>query len=191
MSIETEGKTETQRIEVVGTDTQYQFDTFGRPRASASILKTGCSSPLLSCKCALTFSEASDWWRRATSRFAGRIPESTGGNPQSSLVNFRIGELLFTQRNYQAAVNYYRDALRGDGEPRWTEAWSTSRWQDIRPNSQRDRAVNEYRLAAQTNDNSRAQSMRHGSTAKAVRAARKQIEPADPDAQNIVPQFPF
>ena len=45
-------------------------------------------------------------------------------NPQSSLANYRIGELLFTQRNYQASVNSYPDALRGDGEPRWTEVWS-------------------------------------------------------------------
>jgi tetratricopeptide (TPR) repeat protein len=76
-------------------------------------------------------------------------------NPQSSLVNFRIGEVLFTQRNYQGAVNYYRDALRGDGEPRWTEAWSHIALGKIFDlTSQRDRAVNEYRLAAQNNDNS-------------------------------------
>jgi hypothetical protein len=75
-------------------------------------------------------------------------------NPQSSLASYRIGELLFTQRNYQASVNSYRDALRGDGEPRWTEVWShiaLGKIFDI--TGQRDRAVNEYRLAVQTNDN--------------------------------------
>ena len=75
-------------------------------------------------------------------------------NPQSSLANYRIGELLFTQHNYQASVNSYRDALRGDGEPRWTEVWShiaLGKIFDI--TGQRDRAVNEYRLAVQTNDN--------------------------------------
>jgi tetratricopeptide (TPR) repeat protein len=75
-------------------------------------------------------------------------------NSQSSLANYRIGELLFTQRNYQASVNAYRDALRGDGEPRWTEVWShiaLGKIFDI--TGQRDRAVNEYRLAVQTNDN--------------------------------------
>ena len=62
--------------------------------------------------------------------------------------------MLFTQRNYQASVNSYRDALRGDGEPRWTEVWShiaLGKIFDI--TGQRDRAVNEYRLAVQTNDN--------------------------------------
>jgi tetratricopeptide (TPR) repeat protein len=66
-----------------------------------------------------------------------------------------MGEVLFAQRNYQAAVNYYRAALGGDGEPRWTEAWSHIALGKIFDlTSQRDRAVNEYRLAAQTNDNS-------------------------------------
>ncbi len=52
-------------------------------------------------------------------------------------------------------MNYYRDALTGDGEPRWTEAWSHIALGKIFDlTSQRDRAVNEYRLAAQTNDNS-------------------------------------
>jgi tetratricopeptide (TPR) repeat protein len=75
-------------------------------------------------------------------------------NPNSSLASYRIGELLFTQHNYQAAVNSYRDALRGDAEPRWTEVWShiaLGKIFDI--TGQRDRAVGEYRLAVQTNDN--------------------------------------
>ena len=32
LRVETDGKTETQKIDVVGTDTQYVVDTFGRPR---------------------------------------------------------------------------------------------------------------------------------------------------------------
>jgi tetratricopeptide (TPR) repeat protein len=75
-------------------------------------------------------------------------------NPQSSLAAYRIGEVLFTQRNYQASVNSYRDALRGDDEPRWTEVWSHIQIGKIFDvTGQRDRAVNEYRLAVQTNDN--------------------------------------
>src|ERR1039458_9667647 len=44
--------------------------------------------------------------------------------------------------------------LGGAGEPRWTEVWShiaLGKIFDI--TGQRDRAVNEYRLAVQTNDN--------------------------------------
>ena len=88
---------------------------------------------------------------------AGALAEyqkALDANPQSSLASYRIGEVLFTQRNYQASVNAYRDALRGDDEPRWTEVWShiqIGKIFDI--TGQRDRAVNEYRLAVQTNDN--------------------------------------
>ena len=156
LSIETDGKTETQRIEVVGTDTQYQFDTFGRPRRISLdpenwVLK---STPDLQVRISILKGQR----LVAQGDLPGSLAEyqkALDVNPQSSLVNFRIGELLFTQRNYQAAVNYYRDALRGDGEPRWTEAWSHIALGKIFDlTSQRDRAVNEYRLAAQTNDNS-------------------------------------
>ena len=52
-------------------------------------------------------------------------------------------------------MNYYRDELRGDGEPHWTEVWSHIQIGKIYDlTGQRDRAVNEYRLAVQTNDNS-------------------------------------
>jgi tetratricopeptide (TPR) repeat protein len=75
-------------------------------------------------------------------------------NPRSSLANYRIAELLFSQRNYQASANCYRFALQGDGVPRWTEVWShigLGKIFDI--TAQRDRAMKEYRLAVQTKDN--------------------------------------
>ena len=75
-------------------------------------------------------------------------------NKNSSLASYRIGEIFFMQRNYQSAANSFRDALRGDGDPKWVEVWShieLGRIFDV--TGQRDRAVNEYRLAVQTNDN--------------------------------------
>ena len=58
------------------------------------------------------------------------------------------------QRNYQSAANSFRDALRGDGDPKWTEVWSHINLGNIFDiTGQRERAVNEYRLAVQTNDN--------------------------------------
>ena len=75
-------------------------------------------------------------------------------NTNSSLATYRIGEVFFMQRNYQSAANSFRDALRGDGDPKWIEVWShieLGKIFDI--TGQRDRAVNEYRLAVQTNDN--------------------------------------
>ena len=54
----------------------------------------------------------------------------------------------------QSAANSFRDALNGDGDPRWTEVWSHVELGRIFDcTGQRERAVQEYRLAIQTNDN--------------------------------------
>jgi len=74
-------------------------------------------------------------------------------NRNSSLAHYRIAEVFYIQRNYQSAANEYREALNGDGEPRWTEVWShlgLGKIFDI--TGQRERAVGEYRQAIQTGD---------------------------------------
>jgi hypothetical protein len=155
LRIETDGKTEDEKVDVVGTDSQYAFTTFGRPRRIAIdpndwVLK---STPDLQVRIAILKGQ----YLVAQGDLPGGLAEyqkALESNPQSSLANYRIGELLYTQKNYQASVNAYRDALRGDGEPRWTEVWShiaLGKIFDI--TGQRDRAVGEYRLAVQTNDN--------------------------------------
>ena len=155
LRVETDGKTETQKIDVVGTDTQYVADTFGRPRRISIdpqnwVLK---STPDLQVRIAILKGQQ----LVAQGDLTGALTEyqkALEANQQSSLDSYRIGELLFTQRKYQASVNAYRDALRGDGEPRWTEVWSHIQLGKIFDiTGQRDRAVNEYRLAVQTNDN--------------------------------------
>ena len=156
LSVETEGKTETQQIEVVGAQTQFSLDTFGRPRRISIdpqgwVLK---STPDVQVRLNILKGQQ----LAAQGDLAGALAEyqkALENNAQSSLANYRIGEVLYMQRNYQASVNAYRDALHGDGEPRWTEVWShiaLGKIFDI--TGQRDRAVNEYRLAVQTNDNS-------------------------------------
>jgi tetratricopeptide (TPR) repeat protein len=75
-------------------------------------------------------------------------------NPQSSLAYYRIAELLFIQRNYQASANACRFALQGDGNPAWTKVWSHIQLGKIFDvTNQRYRAIKEYRLAVLTNDN--------------------------------------
>jgi aminopeptidase N len=155
LRVETDGKTESQKVDVVGTDTQYVVDTFGRPRHIAIdpqnwLLK---ATPDLNVRIAILKGQQLVAQGDLTGALA-EYQKALEANPQSSLASYRIGELLFTQRNYQAAVNSYRDSLRGDGEPRWTEVWAhiaLGKIFDI--TGQRDRAVNEYRLAVQTNDN--------------------------------------
>jgi len=58
------------------------------------------------------------------------------------------------QNNYQSAANEFRETLKGEMEPKWTEVWShinMGRIFDL--TGQRDRAVNEYQQAQRTRDN--------------------------------------
>ncbi|HEX4006973.1 MAG TPA: M1 family aminopeptidase [Acidobacteriaceae bacterium] len=155
LRIETEGKTVDKRVDVVGTDSQYVIDTFGRPRTVVIdpdnwILK---NTPDLQVRVAILRGQQ----LAAQGDTAGALQQyqnALKANPQSSLASYRIGELLFSMRNYQAAVNSYRDCLNGDDEPRWTEVWShiaVGKIFDM--TGQRDRAIQEYRQALQTNDN--------------------------------------
>jgi hypothetical protein len=155
LRVETDGKTEIQKVDVVGTNTQFVVDTFGRPRRIGIdpqnwVLK---STPDLQVRIAILKGQQ----LVAQGDTAGALAEyqkALEANSLSSLASYRIGEVLFSQHNYQASVNAYRDALRGDGEPRWTEVWSHIQLGKIFDiTGQRDRAVNEYRLAVQTNDN--------------------------------------
>jgi tetratricopeptide (TPR) repeat protein len=155
LRVETDGKTELKKVDVVGSDSQFIVDTFGRPRHISIdpdnwLLK---ATPDLAVRVAILKGQqlvAQGDLSAALTEFQKALE----ANSQSSLANYRIGEVLFSQRNYQAAANAYRDALRGDGDPRWTEVWShiaLGKIFDV--TGQRDRAVNEYRQAVQTNDN--------------------------------------
>jgi len=155
LRIETEGKTVTKKIEVVGTNTPFVIDTFGRPRRvridpEEWVLKT---TPDLEVRVAILKGQQLMAQNDLPAALA-QYQKALEANPLSSLASYRIGELLFAQHNYQASVNAYRDALRGDGEPKWSEVWSHIQIGKIFDlTGQRDRAVNEYRLAVQTNDN--------------------------------------
>ena len=155
LKVETDGKTETRKIDVSGTDSAYTIETFGRPRRIAIdpdnwVLK---STPDLAVRVAVLKGQQ----LVAQGDLIGALAEyqkALDSNKNSSLASYRIAEIFFTQRNYQSAANSYRDALRGDGEPRWTQVWShigLGKIFDL--TGQRDRAVQEYRLAVQTHDN--------------------------------------
>ncbi len=155
LQVQTEGKTETKQVEVAGPDSQYVVDTFGLPRKitidpNDAVLK---NTPDLQVRVSILRGQQ----LLAQGDTTGAIEEfqnALKANPQSSLANYRIGDVLFAQRNYQASANAYRDALRGDDDPRWTEVWSHIQLGKIFDvTGQRDRAVNEYRQAVQTNDN--------------------------------------
>ena len=74
-------------------------------------------------------------------------------NRISSLAHFRIAELFFLQNNYQSSANEFREVLNGDLNPKWTEVWAHINLGMIfGVTNQRDRAVNEYRQASRTRD---------------------------------------
>ena len=155
LRIETDGKTEERRVDVSGTDSQFSIETFGRPRRitidpQGWLLK---STPDLAVRVAVLRGQQ----LVAQGDYTGALVEyqkALDANKTSSLAQYRIGEIFFNQHNYQSSANSFRDALRGDGDPRWVEVWSHINLGKIFDvTGQRERAVNEYRLAVQTNDN--------------------------------------
>ena len=155
LRIETDGKTEIRRVDVSGQESRYSVETFGRPRRitidpQGWLLK---STPDLAVRVAVLRGQQQAAQGDLTQALI-EYQKALDANKTSSLASYRIGEVFFQQRNYQSAANSFRDSLRGDGDPKWTEVWShveLGRIFDV--TGQRDRAVNEYRLAVQTNDN--------------------------------------
>jgi hypothetical protein len=157
--IDTEGNPEFKTIDVVGTESDFTVETFGRPKSGGiridpnnMILK---SSPGLRARAAIArgeelaelgkFYDAVQQYQRALSI-----------QPNRALANFRMGEAFFAQKNYQASANAFREALATVPEPseKWTEVWGHIYLGEIFDVlGQRERALNEYSKARQTNDN--------------------------------------
>ncbi len=176
LKIDTDGKTENKRIEVVGTNSAFNIETFGKPRRIVvdpddRVLKNSSEVRLrASIQRGQGLTQQGD--------LAGALLEFNKAldvNKTSSLAHYRIAEVFFLQRNFQAAANAYRDCLNGDGEPRWTEVWSHIQLGKIFDvTGQRERATNEYRQALQTNDN----------TQGALDEARKYLQKAFEQQKN-------
>jgi hypothetical protein len=152
--IETEGNPETKKVEVSGTASEFTVESFGRPKKviidpDDRILKY---SPGMRIKVAIAkgqqFAEAGEY-EQAIKEYQKALDQ----NKNSSLAHFRLGEVFFNSPNYSSAANAFRESLNGDRDPGWTEVWShimLGKIYDIA--GQRDRAVNEYRQAQRTRD---------------------------------------
>jgi hypothetical protein len=155
LRIDTDGRTEEKRIEVVGTDSPFSVETYGRPRRVAIDPENRVLTNSRDIKLRSSILRGQGLTQQGD--LAGALSEFNKAlevNKNSSLAHYRIAEVFFLQRNYQASANAYREALNGDGEPRWTEVWSHLQLGKIFDiTGQRERAVNEYRQAIQTNDN--------------------------------------
>jgi hypothetical protein len=168
--IDTDGKTENKRIDVVGTNSPFSIETFGRPRRISidpdhHVLTNTSDIKLRAAVLrGMALQQQGD--------LAGALTEFNKAldlNKNSSLAHYRVAEVFYYQRNYQSSANAYRASLNGDGEPRWTEVWSRIQLGKIFDiTGQRERAINEYRQALQTNDN----------TFNALEEARKYLQKA-------------
>ncbi|HKV23721.1 MAG TPA: M1 family aminopeptidase [Candidatus Acidoferrum sp.] len=157
--VDTEGNPETKWIDVLGTESPFTIETFGRPKPNGIkidpnnlVLKGSVS---LRARAAIArgeevaeqglYYDAIKQYQRALSI-----------QPGQPLANFRMGEAFFYQRNYQASANSFRECLQAVPDPseKWTEVWAhiyLGKIFDVL--GQRERAVNEYSKARQTNDN--------------------------------------
>jgi len=155
LKIETDGKTEDQRIQVVGTNSPFTVETFGRPRRISIDPDHHVLTNSMDIKLRASILRGQALVQQGD--LPGALTEFNKAldvNKNSSLAHYRIAEVFFLQRNYQASANAYRESLNGDGDPRWTEVWSHIQLGKIFDvTGQRERAVNEYRQAIQTNDN--------------------------------------
>ncbi len=155
LRVDTDGRTEEKRIEVVGTDSPFSVETFGRPRRISIDPENRVLTNSKEIKLRASILRGQGLTQQGD--LAGALSEFNKAlevNKNSSLAHYRIAEVFFLQKNYQASANAYRESLNGDGEPRWTEVWSHLQLGKIFDvTGQRERAVNEYRQAIQTNDN--------------------------------------
>jgi aminopeptidase N len=155
LRIDTDGRTEEKHIEVVGTDSPFSVETFGRPRRISVDPDNHVLTNSKEIKLRASLVRGQGLTQQGD--LAGALSEFNKAlelNKNSSLAHYRIAEVFYLQKNYQSSANAYRESLNGDGDPRWTEVWSHLQLGKIFDiTGQRERAVNEYRQALQTNDN--------------------------------------
>ena len=154
--IETDGKPEIKRVEVVGPESPFSVSTFGKPK-SAKIdpnYKVLRNSEQLRVAAAIAKGDELRRLGEPTEAIA-EFQKAIELNKRSSLAFYRIGEAFFEQRSYNSAANSFREALNGDLDPKWVEVWchiNLGRIYDVL--GQRERALGEYQKAVDTNDDS-------------------------------------
>jgi tetratricopeptide (TPR) repeat protein len=158
LRIDTEGNPELKTIDVVGTESEFTVETFGRPRPGGikidpnNVVLKGSNA--LRARAAIARGEELAEQGRYYDAIS-QYQRALSIQPNRPLANFRMGEAFFYQKNYQAAANAFREALQTVPEPpeKWTEVWGhiyLGKIFDLL--GQRERAVNEYSKAKQTND---------------------------------------
>jgi aminopeptidase N len=158
LRIDTEGNPEQKTVDVIGTESGFTVETFGRPKPGG--IKVDPNNVILkgstSLRARAAIARGEDLAEQG--RFYDAVTQyqrALAIQPNRPLANFRMGEAFFYQKNYQAAANAFREALQTVPEPseKWSEVWSHIYLGKIFDMlGQRERAVNEYSKAKQTND---------------------------------------
>ncbi len=156
--VDTEGNPEYKTINVVGKSSEFSIETFGRPKPNGITLDPNNnllkSSPKLRVRALIARGEE----LAQLGQFFDAVRQyqrALDVQRNNSLGLFRMGEAFFYQKNWEAAANAFRDATEGDLDPsyKWVEVWShiyLGKIFDV--TGQRERALNEYQKAKQTND---------------------------------------
>ncbi|MGB9464554.1 MAG: M1 family aminopeptidase [Candidatus Acidiferrum sp.] len=158
LRIDTEGNPETKTVDVLGLESPFTVETFGRPKPGGikvdpnNVILKGSVS--LRARAAIARGEELAEQGRYYDAI-GQYQRALSIQPGRPLANFRMGEAFFYQKNYQAGANAFRESLQAVPEPseKWTEVWGhiyLGKIFDLL--GQRERAVNEYSKAKQTND---------------------------------------
>ena len=153
--VETEGNPEERTVEVMGPETEFVVETFGKPKKiridpDTNVLRFNPKTRVLvAIRRGEQFAEIGQF-NEALQEYQKALEV----NRNSSLAHYRVAEVFFLQNNYQAAANEFREVLNGDLDPTWTEVWSNINLGKIFDVSgQRERAVNSYNAAIRTRDN--------------------------------------
>lgn len=158
MKIETEGNPELKTIDVIGSSSDFTVETFGRPKPNGLTLDPNNNLLKSSMKLRVRAAIARGEELAEAGRFYDAIQQyqrALDVQNNNSLAHFRTGEAMFLQKNLQAAANAFREAQVGDLDPsyKWVVVWShvyLGKIFDL--TGQRERAVNEYQKALETND---------------------------------------
>ena len=156
--VDTEGNPEFKFINVVGTSSPFEIDTFGRPKAGGITLDPNNNLLKSSSRLLVRAAVARGEGLAEQGKYYEAIQEYQRAldiQHNNSLAYFRMGEAMFYQKNLQAAANAFRSALDGDLDLsyKWVEVWShlyLGKIFDL--TGQRERAINEYSKAQQLGD---------------------------------------
>ena len=89
------------------------------------------------------------------SEAAEQYQKALDAKPDNSLAHYRLGEVLWMEKSYQEAANEFLESINGDQQPAWTVVWAHIRLGMVFDvTGQRPRALEHYRLAIRTGNNS-------------------------------------